>query len=240
MKESVVVAGLGEVGRPLLRILSSTFDCTGIDIEPARVTAPCSVLHICYPYQIDGYVRVTADYIRSLQPSLTIIHTSVPPGTTRQVQEAVPDQLIAYSPVRGKHVRMQEEMLHYSKFVAAPRQPALGAALDHLSAAGFRTATLPSPELAELAKLLETTYLGVLIAWTQEMERMAAQYGGTFNDVNSLIEEVAFLPSHIYPGVIGGHCVLPNIDLLRARLDSKFLDLVVESNAQKSQMLSAA
>lgn len=240
MKESVVVAGLGEVGRPLLRILSSTFDCTGIDIEPARVAAPCSVLHICYPYQIDGYVRVTADYIRSLQPSLTIIHTSVPPGTTRQVQETVPDQLIAYSPVRGKHVRMQEEMLHYSKFVAAPRQPALGAALDHLSAAGFRTATLPSPELAELAKLLETTYLGVLIAWTQEMERMAAQYGGTFNDVNSLIEEVAFLPSHIYPGVIGGHCVLPNIDLLRARLDSKFLDLIVESNAQKSQMLSAA
>jgi UDP-N-acetyl-D-mannosaminuronate dehydrogenase len=240
MKETVVVAGLGEVGSPLLRILSRSFDCTGIDVDPVHIEAPCSVLHICYPYQIDGFVPVTADYIRTLHPALTIIHTSVPPGTTRQVQEAMPEHLVAYSPVRGKHARMQDDMLHYSKFVAAPRQAALGAALEHLCGAGFRISTLPSPELAELAKLLETTYLGVLIAWTQEMERMAAQYGGTFNDVNSLVEEVAFLPSHIYPGIIGGHCVLPNIDLLRTRLDSKFLDVVVESNALKSQTLSAA
>lgn len=240
MKETVVVAGLGEVGRPLFRVLSGAFDCTGIDIEPVEIETPCSVLHICFPYQIGGFVGVTADYIRSIRPALTIIHTSVPPGTTRQVQDAVPNYLIAYSPVRGKHARMQDDMLRYKKFVAAPRQEALGAALDHLSTAGFHVSTLSSPELAELAKLLETTYLGVLIAWTQEMERMAAQYGGTFNDVNSLVEEVAYLPSHIYPGVIGGHCVLPNIDLLRARIDSKFLDLVVESNALKSQLLSAA
>lgn len=240
MKESVIVAGLGEVGRPLLQILSRSFNCIGIDITPVEITEPCSVLHICYPYQIDGYVRVTANYIRSLNPALTIIHTSMPPGTTRQVQEAVPEYLVAYSPVRGKHARMEEEMLRYRKFVAAPRQAAIAPALEHLSAAGFQTATLASPEIAELSKLLETTYLGVLIAWTQEMERMAAQYGGTFNDVNSFIEEISFLPSHIFPGVIGGHCVLPNIDLLRSRLDSKFLDLVVESNELKSQILSAA
>jgi len=31
-KELVVVAGLGEVGRPLLHIPSRRFDCVGIDV----------------------------------------------------------------------------------------------------------------------------------------------------------------------------------------------------------------
>ena len=139
-------------------------------------------------------------------------------------------------PGAGKHARMQEEMLRYRKFVSAPQPAARVAALDHLKQAGFQTVTMATPEVAELAKLLETTYLGVLIAWTQEMERLATQYGGTFSEVNHFVEEVGYLPSHIYPGAIGGHCVLPNIDLLRSRVDSQFLDLVVESNNLKTQL----
>jgi UDP-N-acetyl-D-mannosaminuronate dehydrogenase len=90
--------------------------------------------------------------------------------------------------------------------------------------------------LAELSKLLETTYLGMMIAWTQEMERLAAQYSGTFSDVNRFIEEIEFLPSQTFPGAIGGHCVLPNIDLLRSRVKSEFLDLIVKSNQLKAQV----
>ena len=235
-RKLVVVVGLGEVGRPLLHILSNRFDCAGIDIEPVILEDQCSVLHICYPYQIKGFVDVTAEYVRRLRPELTIIHSSVPPGTTREVESALGDPLLAYSPVRGKHARMEKEMMRYRKFVAALRPDALQAAREHLSQAGFHTETLPSPEIAELAKLLETTSLGMLIAWAQEMERLAAVYGGTFNDVNGFIKEVSFLPSHIFPGVIGGHCVMPNIELLRSRLESQFLDLVVESNLLKSRM----
>ncbi len=238
-KELVVVVGLGEVGRPLLHILSRRFDCVGIDVEPVVIEAQCSVLHICYPYQIAGFVEVTAQYVHRMRPVLTIIHSSVPPGTTREIQKKIGDSWLAYSPVRGKHARMEEQMFQYRKFVAASRPDALQAALEHLGQVGFRTATFPSPELAELSKLLETTYLGVLIAWTQEMERLAAKYGGTFSDVNSFVEEVDYLPSNIFPGVIGGHCVLPNIDLLRTCVDSQFLDLVLESNLLKKQLPEA-
>jgi UDP-N-acetyl-D-mannosaminuronate dehydrogenase len=236
----VIVAGLGEVGKPLLRILSRTFECAGIDVDPSVIDRPCSVLHICYPFQIARFAEVTVEYVRELRPALTVIHSSVPPGTTREIQEFAGDTPIAYSPVRGKHARMIDDMQRYRKFVAAPTRGGLEAARDHLSMAGFRTATMPSPELAELAKLLETTYLGVLIAWTQEMERIAMRYGGDFKDVNSFVEEVNFLPSHIFPGVIGGHCVLPNIDLLRSQLESPFLDLIVESNSLKIQQPVAA
>jgi hypothetical protein len=48
---------------------------------------------------------------------------------------------------------------------------------------------------------------------------------------------VDFLPSHIFPGRIGGHCVTPNIELLQERIQSQFLDAVVVSNAKKEQAL---
>lgn len=234
-KQLVVVAGLGEVGLPLKNILARSYECIGIDVEPVAVDGPVSVLHVCYPFQISQYVRTTAEYIRRLRPALTIIHTTAPPGTTRAVSGEVPDALVAFSPVRGKHARMEQDMMHYTKFVAGISPQAEAAALDHLRSAGFETAAFSSPEIAELAKLLETTYLGVLIAWTQEMERLAREYGGGFEDVNRFVEEVGFLPSHVFPGVIGGHCVLPNIELLRSRVESPFLDLVVESNSAKAQ-----
>lgn len=60
----VVVAGLGEVGRPLKNILSRTFTCTGIDVDPVPIDDPVSVPHICYPFQIGSFNAVTADYIR--------------------------------------------------------------------------------------------------------------------------------------------------------------------------------
>lgn len=233
-KELAVVVGLGEVGRPLLNILARTYDCVGIDIDPVDIKDPVSVLHICYPFQIPRYVQTTADYVRRLRPGLVMLHSTVPPGTTQQVQDAVPDALVAFSPVRGKHVRMEQDMMRYRKFVAGTSPEAEATAAGHLRGAGFEVATFPSPEVAELAKLLETTYLGVLIAWTQEMERLALQYGGSFEDVNSFVKEVDFLPSHVFPGVIGGHCVLPNIELLRSRVESPFLNLVVESNSLKA------
>jgi UDP-N-acetyl-D-mannosaminuronate dehydrogenase len=231
----VVVAGLGEVGRPLMNILERTYRCAGIDIDPFTIEEPVSVLHICYPFQIPRFVQVTANYMRRLRPQLTILHATVPPGTTRQVEEELPGSPLAFSPVRGKHVRMEQDMMRYNKFVAASKPEAQAAADEHLQRAGFKTATFPTPEIAELAKLLETTYLGVLIAWAQEMERLAAQYGGSYDDVNAFIEEIDFLPSQVFPGVIGGHCVMPNIELLRSRVESAFLNLVVQSNLLKAQ-----
>jgi UDP-N-acetyl-D-mannosaminuronate dehydrogenase len=236
----VLVVGMGEVGKPLYRILSRTFECVGIDVKPIDVRSPCAVLHICYPFQIPDFIGTTAEYVYKYSPALTVINSTVAPGTTRKIQEAIGECAVAYSAVRGKHAWMERDMLRYKKFVAAPRAEALQMALAHFGEAGFHTASFSTPELAELAKLLETTYLGVLIAWAQEMEHLAARYGGTFESVNIFIKEIDFLPSHVFPGEIGGHCVLPNIAILRSQLKSKFLDLVVESNQRKQRQVIAA
>jgi hypothetical protein len=57
--------------------------------------------------------------------------------------------------------------------------------------------------------------------------------------VNAFIKEIDFLPSHIFPGRIGGHCVMPNIALLRKKFPSAFLEAVIESDKAKERELSA-
>jgi UDP-N-acetyl-D-mannosaminuronate dehydrogenase len=232
----VIVIGQGEIGKPLQNILSRTYQCVGVDIEPVEIAASCSTMHICYPYQIPDFVGTTTAYIRKYKPELTIINSTVVPGTTRRVYEESGAKL-AYSPARGKHLRMEEDLLRYNKFVAGIDDISSVKALEHLATAGFRTDRFRTPEIGELAKLVETTWLGILIGWAQDVERFAESYGASFDEVNAFIREVDFLPSHIFPGWIGGHCVMPNIELLQERSQSQFLDAVVRSNAKKEQAL---
>jgi UDP-N-acetyl-D-mannosaminuronate dehydrogenase len=231
----VVVVGLGEVGKPLLSILRRAYDCIGVDVTPLDLGRRCSVLHICYPFQINDFVGTTFNYVSLYDPELVIINSTVAPNTSRELQSHLPNHHVVYSPIRGKHAKMESDLMRYTKFVAAFHQDALEAAVRHFATAGFKTDTFRTPEIAELSKLLETTYFGILIAWAQEMERFAAEYGATFDEVNRYMEEINFLPSHIFPGVIGGHCVMPNLSILRATFNSRFLAAIVESNTVKQE-----
>ena len=232
--DPVVVVGMGEVGKPLASILSRAYECVKVDLAPVEISGPCSVLHICYPFQVRDFVGTTAAYIRKYRPQLAIINSTLTPGTTRRVQmEVGPACKLAYSPVRGKHARMEADMLRYKKFVAGFDAESTERARSHFAGAGFQMGILRTPEIAELSKLMETTSLGVLIAWAQEMERLAATYGASYEEVNALTEEVDFLPKNVFPGFIGGHCVMPNIALLKTQFDSPLLDAIVQSNEAK-------
>ena len=230
----VIVAGLGEVGRPLLEILGRAYECEGIDVAPVNIDRQCSVLHVCYPYQMPDFVNTTVRYVEKYQPDLTIINSTLAIGTTGKVAARVKTPVV-YSPVRGKHIKMVQDMLYYRKFVGGFDEQSTRDAANHFAGAGFQVANFPTPEIGELSKLIETTWLGVLIGWAQDVERMAAECGGSYEEVNAFIQEINFLPSHVIPGRIDVHCVMPNIAVLRSRFPSAFLDAVVESNEAKEQ-----
>ena len=235
MSEDVtIVVGLGEVGRPLYEILRQTYDCVGVDIEPVSVTQPCSVMHICIPYQVTDFLGAASEYIAKYKPRLTVINSTVAPGTTRAVAASSQSQVV-YSPVRGKHARMKMDMLRYRKFVGADDAKSGNAAIAHFYSAGFQTDRFPSSTAGEVAKLLETTWLGVMVAWSQEAERIGLAHGASYDEINAFVKEIDFIPHHITPGFIGGHCVMPNIQILRSQYRSQFLDAIVESNARKAQ-----
>jgi UDP-N-acetyl-D-mannosaminuronate dehydrogenase len=238
-KGVTIIVGMGEVGEPLLEILGQTYDCVGVDIEPVPVTQPCSFLHICIPYQIADFVGATSGYIAKYKPQFTVINSTVAPGTTRAIAASSRSRVV-YSPVRGKHARMQSDLLHYRKFVGADDASAGDAAVAHFARAGFATDRFPDATAGEVAKLLETTWLGILVAWAQEAERIGRQHGASYDVINAFVKEIDFLPHHITPGVIGGHCVMPNIEILRSRYCSPFLDCIVESNVRKAREMQPA
>ena len=232
--KKIVVAGLGEVGRPLFELLSRSHDVIGIDITPpAEAIGAVDVLHICYPFEIRDFIAETARYIDKFKPHVTVINSTVGVGTTRAVAERT-GTAVVNSPVRGKHARMLQELGKYTKFVGA-MDPAVGRYVaEHFERAGVKTKVLPSPESSEVAKLTETTYFGLMIAWAQEVERYCDQSGDSYNEVVAFYDEIKFLPPVKYfPGVIGGHCVMQNIEILNKYAPSAILAAIRASNRMK-------
>jgi len=230
----VVVVGLGEVGRPLLELLSASYEVVGVDITPPdKPLGEVDVLHVCYPFEIKDFVGETARYIDLFKPRLTVINSTVGVGTTRAVADRTGASL-SHSPVRGKHVRMLQELKTYTKFIGAIDAATGEAVARHFERAGLKTKVLSAPEATEVAKLTETTYFGLLIAWAQEVERYCDRSGQRYEEIWQFFEEISFFPSTKYfPGIIGGHCVMPNIEILRKFDDSEFLRAIQASNRAK-------
>ena len=225
-----LVLGLGEVGRPLLAVLQRVHRVDGIDLPARAVHGRVDLMHVCYPAEVDDFVGLTAAYARRYRPEIVVIHSTVPVGTTRAVQRSVPIPVV-HSPVRGKHARMEEELLHYTKFVGATDAEAAARVERYFERAGMRTRRVESPEATELAKLTETTYFGLLIAFAQDVDRMARQVEVRYEDIAAFYEEIGYLPPvRYFPGVIAGHCVMPNIGLLKRTYASRLLDAIEWSN----------
>jgi UDP-N-acetyl-D-mannosaminuronate dehydrogenase len=236
MSDVTAVVGLGEVGAPLLRVVQCAGQpAVGIDVDPVRLPARGSVdvMHICFPFEMPDFIGEVVRYIELLEPARTVINSTVAVGTTRSIHERS-GAAVAHSPVRGKHARMTDELIAYEKYVGALDRDVAAAVAEHFEAVGIRTRIVSSPETSELAKLTETTYFGLLIAWAQQLERYSDSLGIDYDEVVSFYEEIEFFPPVRYePGIIGGHCVMPNIEILSELAPSPLLDAIRWSNAQK-------
>jgi UDP-N-acetyl-D-mannosaminuronate dehydrogenase len=232
----VAVVGLGEVGRPLADLVAeSGHELFAIDVAPTTLPEPATVdvMHVCIPFEIEDFVGETHRYIELLEPQLTVINSTVGVGTTRTVSERS-GRPVVHSPIRGKHSRMLEELKTYIKFIGPVDEKDGHAADIHFRSLGVSTRVLSTPEASELAKLTETTYFAMMIVWAQEVERLCDRTGASYDEVVAIYEEIGFFPRVKYfPGVIGGHCVMPNIEILKALEDSPVLRAIRWSNEQK-------
>jgi UDP-N-acetyl-D-mannosaminuronate dehydrogenase len=239
-KARTLVVGIGEVGAALAAILDRNETVLRHDLDRVKISEPVGTMHLCIPFQSGHqFETVALGYIERFQPSLTIINSTVVPGTTRSIAEKS-GAAVAYSPVRGKHVRMQQDLMRYIKFVAAPDWVDAAAAEAHFQAAGIKTRRMPEVESLELAKLAETTYFGVCIAFAQEMNRYAGRVGADYSKAIEFFDEIDFLPRQRYfPGFIGGHCVIPNIKLLLQIAPSATLEAILDSNERRALELES-
>ena len=121
----------------------------------------------------------------------------------------------------------------------AAQTPAAGkAAKVHFEKLGLKVKVLKSCRETELAKLFETTYRAWMIACFQEMHRISRAFDAEFDEAVDFLEDThnnGFDRPVMFPGVIGGHCLIPNTELLLKSYDSKFLRLILKSNEKRKE-----
>jgi len=77
-----------------------------------------------------------------------------------------------------------------------------------------------------------------MIVCFQEMHRITSQFDANFDNVVDFLEDdhrVRFDRSIHFPDVIGGHCLIPNTELLLKSYNSEFLRLILESNEKRKE-----
>ena len=99
-----------------------------------------------------------------------------------------------------------------------------------MKACGIKTKKMSMPETLELAKIIcDTSYLGWLVNYAQLSNMIAIEHGVNYDEMWSFTEEIQkFLGNRpkMYPGHIGGHCVIPNLGLL----DNQTLNIIKKLN----------
>jgi len=232
------ILGFGEVGQaigkfyqnPRIKDLQRNDGLEGIEI-----------FHICIPWS-EGFIDIVEREVKTFRPKLTIIHSTVAPGTTRKLVLSLPKTLgdmVVHSPVRGVHPNLYEGIKTFIKYIGADNKKAGERARRHLESLGMKVKVCMPSVTTEIGKLLDTTYYGLCIAWHGEMKKICERLGVDFQDavadfnVNYNEGYTKLGKSNVVRPVleppderIGGHCIIPNVEILKRFFQSEALELI--------------
>jgi len=243
-KTKDIVIGLGEIGKPLLKLLSKGTQIVGYDLNPKLMNKrkfnslkklETRFLHICIPFK-KNFEKDIINFTRKFLPKVIVIHGTIEPYTTKKLQNRLEIPVI-YSATRGVHKRMLFDLKRYTKFYAiekaAPRAEWASKTYEKLmKRCGVKTKKLSNSVTLEFAKIIcDTTYYGWLICYAQLSNQITVKNKINYDEMWSFAEEIhKFLGNRpkMHPGYIGGHCVIPNLDLI----NNQTLDTIKKLNSQ--------
>ena len=235
-KNNHLVAGMGEIGKPLFKILSEVFETGNFDQlgSSFNPNEKYNVLHICYGYrpgeEEEFRISVTDYQKRFLKEGgITVIHSSVGIGTSRSLNAV-------HSPVRGQHPNLEGGLRTFTKYVSGDRA---GEVAEMFRRAGLTTYVFNDQETTELGKISETTFYALMIEYVKDLKRECDERGLSFTEVYTE-QARAYTegwkkmghPEYCMPLLVpilqpqGGHCTIPN-----ARLwENDYTDLILKKN----------
>ncbi|MGQ0376796.1 MAG: hypothetical protein ACT4OW_04745 [Nitrososphaerota archaeon] len=244
-----MVVGLGEIGTPILKLISKKFNVVGYDINPKLMNKrryeklknqQIVFVHTCIPFS-DNFVKNVIEIAKKHNPRGIVIHSTISPHTTEKLQKHLRIPVI-YSATRGVHKRMLYDLTRYTKFFAiesnAPNKKWASMTYSKMmKKCGIKTKQMSSPIVLELAKIVvDTSYYGWLINYAQLSNIIAIKNKVDYDEMWSFADEIhKFLGNRpkMFPGFIGGHCVIPNLDLIK----NQTLDIIREINLEYSKIL---
>ncbi len=219
MQRHLVIGHLGQIGAAIHKYLGEHHEVCGFDAKNAQQPPQdiFDVLHICIPFSESFH-----EAVQQLQQShlitsgLTIIHSTIPVGTTDALTNAV------HSPMRGVHPNLYEGLKTFTKFFGGERAQEAAKYFPDIT-----TQITQHAATTEAAKLWDTTAYGLMIILEKEIHAYCAQHNLDFAIVYTQFTEsyntgytTLNMPQVVRPvlthkdGPIGGHCVMPNLELL--------------------------
>jgi UDP-N-acetyl-D-mannosaminuronate dehydrogenase len=236
-----IVAGLGEIGSPIYKIISKVFPVEGYDINSKLIPKTTKNLdsysvrfiHVCIPYN-KNFISNTMKLNKLFSPDSIIIHSTVKPGTTRTIQQKLSIPII-FSATRGVHKRMQSDLRKYTKFFALDSTTKNSKSASYNFSQLMKKSKINSKKMSnsitlELSKIVcDTSYYGWLINYAQMSKIIAEKHNVDYDEMWSFSDEIhKFLGNRpkLFPGFIGGHCVIPNLELI----DDSSLNSINEIN----------
>ena len=226
-----VVAGLGEIGKPISKLISPATLTVEYDINPKLINKnklnqyekyPTNFLHVCIPFN-KKFNQNVISLNKKFKPKAIVIHSTVSPNTTRLLQKKLKIPII-YSATRGIHKRMLQDLKKYTKFYAlesnSPNKNwASSEFVKLMKKSGVKTKKMSNPLTLELAKIVvDTSYYGWLINYSQLSNIIAIKNRVNYDEMWSFSDEIHENLGNrpkLYPGFIGGHCVIPNLELIK-------------------------
>ncbi len=213
-----LIIGNGEIGKALFNILSKAYKSRIIDREPED-SPLVEIMHICFPYS-DKFRSEVKRYQNIYNPKITVIHSTVPVGTSKSLKTC-------HSPVMGIHPYLEESLRTFVKFVGGRDADEVA---GYFKQAGLKVQICRKSETTELAKLMDTLYYGVSIEFAKEAESLCIEYKVPFAEAYTLWNRAY---NEGYEGLgrkevirpilqpiqrkIGGHCVIPNLDMIKSK-----------------------
>ena len=222
-----IILGMGEVGETLFDLLvDRKIDCIGIDLDNSKcknyskneIIKNPKYLHVCLPGELIKFTDIVIEYIEKIKNiQAIIIHSTVKPGTTKIIQEKVSPPVL-FSPVRGVHRRFLDDIKKYTKFISFDDTDIDSKIKKDLEKRFEKVDWMSTTKTAELAKILvDTTYYGWLINYAQLTKMICEKENVDFDEMwkfaDEIHENLGNRPK-MFPGIIGGHCVIPNLDLI--------------------------
>jgi len=224
---SVVVGSKGEVGLAVQEILEREFEVMGVDLNLNNwIDVKCEYLHICIPYN-DNFISIVSDYKKKYSPKLTIIHSTVPVGTTKKIGGV-------HSPVQGVHPRLVQGLDTYIKYVGYDNIRDKWVAYNYLRKS-FKVKMVQGSDTTELMKVLCLTRYGLHLEIADEMKRacdyfrkdykqVVTEWDIDYNEGNTKIRPEVRRPLYYPPGgKIGGHCCIPVTKMFSKQYSSENL-----------------
>ena len=174
--QRIGILGYGEIGRAIHKVYDASggdYQVLVKDIARDDGLIDIDVLNVSIPYNqnfnfVDEVVKIT----KQSSAKMVIVHSTVAVGTTRLIKETLgADFVVAHSPCRGVHPNLYEGIMTFLKYVGSPLETDAKLVEEHLKNVGITTHVCKNSESSELAKLLDTSYYGICIAYHGEAEK---------------------------------------------------------------------